>query len=450
MRLRLLCLLALTRLAWAQTPVAPQLHPVPAPVQLNLPGSPDTSPGSLTADGAARLALERQPELRQFLAAAQAAGGQTAQARAGLFPNVNVTSTYNDQIALTGGTIAGSGNPAAGGGGSQAQLQLRQLLWDFNRTDAVVGKARYNQVAAEADYLRARADLVLDVKTAFFTWVALRDQSEVVEANLVNQRHNLELARARWESGLGLPADLVRAQTAVAAGTVDLNRARAAALTAQTQLARKLGLDPRTPLGADLTPTPGVPLGDLNAQIEQALPRRPEMHVAQARVESADYGVTAAERNDWPALYGTAGTVARGSGFPPENAFVQLGLNLQWPLFDGGYTGGLVDQARAELDSAQAALEALRNQLVQEILQASLELQTAQASLEAAESETANATEAVRIAEGRYKAGIGSFQDILDTQAALLTAQTHLVEARRVARVAQASFERALGLGLAD
>lgn len=446
----MLCLLALGSVARAEGPVAPQIHPVPDPIQLRLPDSPQPSPGTLTADAAARLALAQQPELRQFLDVALAAGGQTAQARAGLFPNINASSTYSRLYPLTGGTIEGTGNPAAGGGGSQAQVQLRQLLWDFNRTDSVVGRARYNQLAAEADYIRARADVVLDVKTAFYNWVALRDQAEVEEANLINQRHNLELARARWESGLGLPADMVQAQTAVAAGTVSLNRARAAALTAQVQLARKLGMDPRTPLEADLTATAVAAVGDLNRQIEEALPRRPELVVAEARVQAAEYALTAAERNDWPSLYGTAGPVARGSDFPPDNVFMQVGVQFAWPLFDGGYTGGLVDQARAELDSAHAAEEALRIQLVGEILQAAVELQTAQASLAAAESETANATEAVRIAEGRYKAGIGQFQDVLDTQAALLAAQTHLVEARRVARVAQAAFERALGLGLAE
>lgn len=449
MKREVLLVVLLAGLASAQ-PVSPQITPVPDPVELTLPSSPQAPPGTLTADAAARLALEQQPELRQFLAAAEAAGGLTAQARSGLFPSINASATYSDQYPLTGGSIAGTGNPAAGGGGSQAQVQLRQLLWDFNRTDAVVGRARYNQLAAEGDYIRARADAVLDVKTAFFAWVALLDQADVEEANLANQRHNLALAKARWESGLGLPSDMVRAQTAVAAATVNLNRARAAALTGQVQLARKLGLDPRTPLSADLTPTPGVELGELNAQIEEALPRRPEMRVALARVQAADYALTAAERNDWPSLYGTAGPVARASGFPPENVFMQIGLQLQWPLFDGGLTGGLVDQFQAELDSAKAAVDALRLQLVGEILQASVELQTAQASLRTAESEVANATEAVRIAEGRYKAGIGQFQEVLDTQAALLTAQTHLVEARRVARVAQAAFERSLGLGLAE
>ncbi|GMU55815.1 MAG: hypothetical protein AMXMBFR33_49610 [Candidatus Xenobia bacterium] len=430
-----------------ETPVAPRIHPVPPPVELRLPDAPEASPGALTAEGAARLALERQPELRVALAAAEAAAGQTAQARSGLFPWLSLSSSYNNQTPLTGDSrFSGGGNPAAGGGGSQAQAQLRQLIWDFNRTDSVVGEAYHEQLAVEADYQRARADLVLDAKSAFFDWVAFTEEAQVVHANLENQRHNLALAQARWESGLGLPADLVQAQTAVAAATVNLNRARAAELSARVRLARVLGLDPRTPLVADLTPSQPPPNGDLNALIEEALPRRPEMQVVLARVESAEYGLKAAEKNNLPALVATAGPVARGPSFPPENAFLQAGVSLQWPFFDGGLTGGLVDQASADLESARARLETVRNLLIAEILQASLELSAAEGSLGAAEAGTENAREAVRIAEGRYKAGLGNFQEVLDNQAALLTASTNLVQARRLAQVARARFERALGM----
>jgi outer membrane protein len=288
----------------------------------------------------------------------------------------------------------------------------------------------------------------MGVRQAFHGLVAARDLAEVALANLQNQKGNLALARARWESGLGLPADVVRASSAVATATVNLNAARARQINAAVALNRLLGVDPRTALEPVTGPLPSAGEGDLEVLIQEALEKRPEMVSAQRQIEAADHALRAARVNAAPSLAARAGLAARGQDYPPDSWYSLYGLEMEWPLVDSGATSGLVQEARALKDQAVARREVLRQDIASQIAQARVVLQVALDSLAAAEAAETDAREAVRIAEGRYGAGLGSFLEVLDAQSALLTASTQLVSARLAAWEARASFDRDLGRGL--
>lgn len=447
-RLLLLALLA-TAPAHAQgTPPVPlRVEQAPAPSEVRLPEAPEPGPeGLLTVEEAVRIALERQPDLRIPAAEVRAAEGRTTQARSDLLPSIDLNTGYLSQTALGASTGGAGADRIRLLGGSQASLILNQLLWDFDRTNSRVGANRSRQGAREADLAAARADAERDVRQAFHQFVAFTDLADVSRANLENQRRNVALARARWESGLGLPADVVRAETAVATSTVSLNAALAQAANARVRLARRMGLDPRTDLRPAPVPLPAGVEGDLNEVIAEALRRRPEMRSAEREVEAASYALRAAHAADAPALSASAGVTSRGQDYPPDSWFMQYGLSLTWPIFDAGLTAGLVEEGEALLEAAEARLEAQGDDVVEEVLQAHVLLQTALDSLAAAAAGEANARESVRIAEGRYAAGLGTFLEVLDTQAALLTASNQHVQARLAALSARAAFDRAAGL----
>jgi outer membrane protein TolC len=65
---------------------------------------------------------------------------------------------------------------------------------------------------------------------------------------------------------------------------------------------------------------------------------------------------------------------------------------------------------------------------------------------QAALTNVTNAKESLRIAEGRYKSGVGLFLDIINAQAALLTAETNAATATGEVFRQRATLERAGGL----
>ncbi len=97
------------------------------------------------------------------------------------------------------------------------------------------------------------------------------------------------------------------------------------------------------------------------------------------------------------------------------------------------------------MQSAQAEAESVRLAVISDVSQAYLNLKTAEQRVTTADSEVANATEAVRLTEGRYQGGLGTFIDVLDAQTALVTASTNRVNAISSVNLARSALVHAVG-----
>jgi outer membrane protein len=428
-------------------PVQPTLQEaeLPPPVALDAPPQPsaDAPQRPLTPEEAVAIALRHQPSLAVAAAGVTDARGVTRSARAGLKPSVAVSAAYNhvDGTASGGGQLQG----VSGANGYLFATSVRQLIYDFDHTRDLVRQALAAERSAGAGLTKAQADLVLRVKLAFYGYVQALRLAEVARANADSQQRHLTLAQARLTSGLGLPYDVVRARTAYTEAIYVLTAARNTASVARVSLAELLGIDPRTPIEAAEAGEPSVEFGSVNELVEQALARRPEVLQARANVEAAQFGVSAARNSNSPDVTGTAGIQRRDAEFPPNNNTVSVGVAVQWDPFDSGLTAGHVQQAQAFLDAARAGAETVRLAVIADVSQAYLDLKTALLRVGTAEAQVFNAREAVRLAEGRYRAGIGVFLDVLDAQVAVDEADTNHVIAVSDLDRAHASLAHAVG-----
>ncbi|MCC6446150.1 MAG: TolC family protein [Armatimonadetes bacterium] len=456
-----LCLCSLlaacaTSLRAQQTlPIAPRIEETPLPPPVELPPPPETPadvPNALlTANEAVRIALRNQPNVAAARAGVGAARGRTQQAQAGLAPSLGFGAGYThvesigpERGAAFGGTTGGAGATSASPG-YQASATVRQLLFDFNHTRALARQSALLERAAGANLTRVQSDLVFQVKQAFYTYSQNVRLVGVNETNVRNRQDHIALAQARLRAGLGLPSDVVRAETAVAEAILNLTLARNNASVSRVNLALLMGIDPRTPLQTADTGEPAVDTGNLEAMVQAALKQRPEMLQASAALEAARQGVKAARTSNAPGVFGTVGITTRGSQFPPRTQNLSIGASLQWTPLDSGLTAGRVREARSNAESAQAQLNSAQLTVVSDISQAYLNLRTAEQRVMTADSEITNAEESVRLAEGRYRSGIGTFIDILDAQQALLVARTNRVNAQSAVDQARAATNRAVG-----
>jgi len=427
-------------------PILPKIQetPLPPAIELTAPAiTPEDVPNRpLTADEAARIALHHQPSIAIATQGVVAAQGNTQAVRSGLFPNLNANSGYSNNV--------GAANAAAGapGIGYQTSVVMRQLLFDFNHTRDVVKQAEAQERSANANLTRAQSDLVYQVKQAFYQYAQNQQLVAVNEANLRNQQTHLEQAQARVKAGLGLPSDVVRAQTAVSDAIFALNVARNTASISRVNLAFLMGIDPRTPIKAAESNEPPANTDDLNGLIKQALAQRPEIAQSQANIQANRAAVDAARSSNAPALVGAVGYYNRGTDIPAPNSAAAYTLGISWDLFDSGLTAGHVKQAKANLASSQAALDATSLSVVSDVSQAYVNLRTAEQRVTTADAEVANAQESVRLTQGRYQAGLGTFLDVLDAQTALLTAQTNRVNAETAVDQARAALAHATGMPL--
>src|SRR5205085_505483 len=114
-------------------------------------------------------------------------------------------------------------------------------------------------------------NVIFQVKQAFYTYTQDQGLVTVNEEDVANRQSQLALARARLNSGLGLPSDVVTAETAVSAAVLNLNIARNNADLARVNLALLMGIDPRTPIQPAATGEPPFPSNDVTGLVNLAL-----------------------------------------------------------------------------------------------------------------------------------------------------------------------------------
>lgn len=441
-----LILIGLAASAGAQTkPIQPNIQetPMPPPVAIPPPShTVDDVNHPLSASEAAKIAIRYQKSLAVSAAALLSARGKRQEAFGPLTPQLSATGaiTQSEQLRSRSGSSASSVGPSAG-----ASATLSQLIFDFNRTRNLARQADALEGVARQNFTSAQSDLVLQVKQAYYTLVQNANLVKVSEANLLNRNSQVALARARVQQGLGQPADLVQAETSLSDAQQSLVQARASKTSSEIALALLMGIDPRTPILTADSREPVAKEDDLTALVAQGLKQRPEMLGADFNVAAARFGYSANRSLDSPALTLSVIVSGKGRNDPTSSETGAAQLGLTWTLLDGGVKAGKIKEAQAALDSALASQTVTRNQVLSDVSQAYLSLKSAEQRKTITAAQVVNAKEGVRIAQGRYEAGLGTFIDVTTAQALLVTAETNDVNADASLDLARASLARAIG-----
>ena len=461
------------------SPVQVVTPDVTVPPRVAPPG-PSPALGSvrpLGSDEAVRLALALSPTLEAARADVLAARGRTVQARAGLLPTLGFSTGYSLVEPLGGGTVSnsgtGTGGTGTGGTGTggtgmggtgtggadpffpglvgngagtlRTNLVLNQLLFDFNRTRDLVRQRAALARVAEGNLSVAALNLAQEARVRLANLAQNGRLVVVAESNARNRQEQLNLAQARLDAGLGPPSDVVRAKTSLADAAQALVSARNDEDTSRVLLAETLGIDPLTPLSpAEEVADPFAAL-DPATLVETGLARRPEIQASRENVRAAGLGVSVARKTNVPSVDLSLAAGTRGTSGLLTSPTATLGLTLTWNFADGGLTRGRTEEARAIEASARAGLVRAGQLVVSEIAQAFLAATNAADRVTLADVGVANAQEGVRLAEGRYRGGVGTFLEITDAQAALFASQRAVELARGDLARARANLRRATG-----
>lgn len=124
----------------------------------------------------------------------------------------------------------------------EVALRLDQPLWRnlFAGANAV-DVAKLDAASAQLRLLDRRGQLALDVETAYWDWVAAREEIRVREASLGGVRAVLASSRAKAKAGLIAPADTIQPEAAVAIREADVLEAARNAAIAEDRLRGLIG-----------------------------------------------------------------------------------------------------------------------------------------------------------------------------------------------------------------
>jgi NodT family efflux transporter outer membrane factor (OMF) lipoprotein len=353
-----------------RTPPAPAtpgyLHPAPAAANTAAQDLQHLDPGTEIAgqwwdlfhapplDAVVRSAIAGSPTLEAADATLAQAREQVAIARAALLPEVS--GNAGAQHSRGSGLTAGLGAPGAGSPASSSTLYTMGLSASYSLD--LFGGIRRNieQQSALAEYQRyqlAAAYLTLtgDVVNEALAIASTRLQIATTEELIASDRKNLALTQREFDVGTATRADVLTADSQLAADLTQLPTLHKQLEQAYDALTVLVGRPPAEWKShefdlSELTVPREVPL-TLPARLVR---QRPDVLAAEAQLHASSAAIGVAIAQEFPSL-NLSGSVTRqalqaGGLFHQFDTLLDAGGALAVPIFEGGAQAAQVRAAR--------------------------------------------------------------------------------------------------------
>jgi outer membrane protein TolC len=467
----LVLVVALAVPAEAQTPATPAtpappaapttapmlpIAPLPAPTAIRPFPTPQELVGrELTIEEAVNIAMENAPKIVARIGDYVAAQQRVNQALAPMLPQLTGSGAWGRGRAISPAT----GIHAIGDFGN-ASATASQLIWDFGRTWAAKDAAKASAEVVKESLEAQKLDISQLVKTQYFTLLLAKRLVEVNVAALDRAAVNLRSAQGFFQVGTQPKSFVTRAEVDVANARVDVIRAQNAVNLSRVALNTAMGIAVNAPTEVkDILAYQQFPMRREDL-VAEAIRSRPEYRGAKAQADAADATVRQTFRDFFPNLvgsgtYGITGTTGAPAlstggnrtttGFADSGNEWQIGLSLNWSIFDGGGKVSRYKEAKANLEAAQARVRDTELSVWQSVEQSYLNLSAAAERIGAAQKAVESAEENYQLARGRFDAGVANIIELTDAQLALTQAQSTYATTLADYRVSIAALERALG-----
>jgi outer membrane protein len=293
----------------------------------------------------------------------------------------------------------------------------------------------------------ARLDAAYNVRVAFFNAQAMAALLGVARQTLTNQERHLAQIQGFVDVGTRPEIDLAQSKTDVANAKVALITAENNADAAKAQLNLAMGVETDTEYDLGEGRADSVDLEDqgIGVQFEVAAKERPELLVFEERLHAQRLLLRSNRWGYAPVLGASTGISDAGIELSNMGWNWNLQVGLTWSLFSGLGTYRAAQQAEAQLASLEAARDGERLQVRLEIERARLAVRAAKETVIAAAEALENAQLREKLAEGRYKAGVGNSLELSDAELGLAYAGAQRVQADFNLGNARAGLLRALG-----
>lgn len=327
----------------------------------------------------------------------------------------------------------------------QYSLNADWTLWDGGRTQERVRQAKAQVRSLQSTLEDTRQSVLFNVTRAYFDLLRAQRLAALAEEQLESAQGHLKLVNARIEVGEAAAIDRYPVEVEVANARLNLLTARNQVRIATNALANAMGLKSGTSLVLADVPEPQIEPVDLEAALQRAFLRRPDLRRLESQMEAARAALNLARIEQRP-LLNLASSLEEGLGESATRRRWQINASLTFPIFDAGAARAGVEQAKASLEAVQASYEQLRKDIEAEVEEAYLLLTNAQERIVASRALVEQARRNLEAANEKYRLGLAIVLEIVDAQVAFFNAQVNLIQAIYDHHIARAQLERAQGI----
>ncbi|HWE49996.1 MAG TPA: TolC family protein [Bryobacteraceae bacterium] len=388
------------------------------------------TPGTLSLGQAKAYALAHNPRIQSAGSSARAAEAVVREVRSARLPalsgNITGAEAMHNTILAAGAVQTSSLYTRFASG-----VAVNQLITDFGRTSDLTRSADLRARAQNMTIETIREAVLLDVEQAYFQALGAQAVQRAAQAAVHSRETTLRQVRALAESAMRSTLDVRFAEVALSQAQLDLYQAENNATEGLANLSAALGYDRAQAFTLNEEPMPGALEADPESRIEEALQKRPELAAMGLSRDAARLYAEAEGRLKLPSvtLAGVAGTIPAGDPRLPLD-YSAAAVNVNIPIFNGGLFAARRSEAEEKAAAAAADVRNLAIQISREVNVAWLEANTAFRRLDVTARLVTEAGEALRLAQTRYDAGLGSIVELTQAQAAQTSAEIQSAGAR--------------------
>jgi outer membrane protein TolC len=380
-------------------------------------------------------ALANNPEVQAARHRWKAAQERAPQARALDDPEFKVelfNTPENLDVSRTENTIFGLSQrfPFPGKLGLKESLAVKAA-----EMAAAQFRAKEREVAAQA-------------KTAYYELFLARKEIEVHHEQVEILKEFFEIANARFRAGKGTQTEVLQATVELSKLLNVLPVLEQQRETAKARLNILLNRAPQSPLGEPVEPVGPRARRTLEELQQMAIQNRPELRALDLDIARSETATALAHKQYYPDFNVMVSRFQNYGMRDGYGAMATMSLPFFWtkPKYDAG-----VREARANQDSAQAAFQALKNQVLFEVKDFLVRAEAAEKLIALYKTTVIpQAQQTLESAHINYRTAKVEFLTLLDAERALKDFQLDYYRSLTAFEQRMAELERAVGVELSD
>jgi outer membrane protein TolC len=428
----------------------------------NLFAQADSTDIVLTLDKAVSIALQKNYDIRLAELSVLKADEQITEAYAGAWPKINLNGHYTRNLKSPVLFIPPNTpfNPSPNtltfsiGAKNSYDLgiSLSQTLYDPRLGTAISIAKKYSQYS-DLSNESTKDDVIAQVKESFYSVLLSKKLVDVNEQGYKVAQANYENTGALYKQGVASEYDYLRAEVQLANVKPSLIEAKNNLQLAMNALKNLLSLDLNTTIevegefkvekvSQDLIERSNEILKEKNPTL-QKLSLQKLMLEENVSIEQAAYLPTLS-------AFGNYAWQTQDNTFDFKNYnwanTITVGLQLSYPIFDGFKRSAKIQQAKIDVENLEVTRNKTEAGLKISLMQSKLKMEEALDRIHAQEKSVQQAQRALEIAQTRYKQGVGTQLEILDTQNSLRQTRINYEKAVYDFLISKTEWEKVLGI----
>lgn len=292
----------------------------------------------------------------------QRAEEKKIQARGAFLPQISAQASYlrQDPLPKTNSTTSSSGKADQ----TNARLTLNQSLFEgfsvFSNFRATGADLNAQKALAE----QARQSLYLSVGQSFYGVIQAQQDLSNLNMLLDLTTKRIDELKGRSKIGKSRVSEVLTARSQASTLLTEMQSAEMTLEQSRDSFAAVTGLDRDTELQSNSKEWPQAL--DTLENYTQTLEKRPDVIALREALNAAEERIGVARSGHWPSLDLEGNYYLKRMGVLEDSKW-DVGLNLKFPLFEGGITQSGVREAASQVREAELLLAQKRRTAMSDI-----------------------------------------------------------------------------------